>query len=347
MGGDGETRGGDAERGSAGEGAGGGGKARADLRMPHPAVAVTHAARVREGYAQAARVVRDRAGNFYFAFLGQPPRARRALHAIYAFCREADDATDDGRHPADARRALAGLRRRLSEVYDGAPADPLDCALQDTVHTFALDREDFLSVLAGVERDLTARRYPTFEDLRGYCFQVAASVGLLCLPVFGRRDALARERAIDLGIGMQLTNILRDLAEDGRRGRIYVPQEDLHRFGVREEMLLTATSSGAESPAAGRPEGPGGNAGMALEKLLWFEVARARSYLASGRELLPLLRRADRFCPAVLSTVYGQLLDRIEQLGAGVLRERVSLPGWRKLWLAARVFTGGNPRAVS
>ncbi len=197
-----------------------------------------------------------------------------------------------------------------------------------------------------MERDLTARRYPTFEDLRGYCFQVASSVGLLCLPVFGRRDALARGRAIDLGIGMQLVNILRDLAEDGRRGRIYVPQEDLHRFGVRQEMLLTA-SSGAESPVAGRPEGPGGNAGTALEKLLRFEVARARSYLASGRELLPLLRRPDRFCPAVLSAVYGQLLDRIEQSGVGVLRQRVSLPGWRKLWLAARVFTGGNPRAVS
>lgn len=314
--------------------------------MPDVTAGVTHTARVREGYAQAARVVRNRAGNFYFAFLGQPPRARRALHAIYAFCREADDATDDGRHPAEARRALAGLRRRLSEVYDGAPADPLDCALQDTIRSFALDREDFLSVLAGVERDLTARRYPTFEDLRGYCFQVASSVGLLCLPVFGRRDALARERAVDLGIGMQLTNILRDLAEDGRRGRIYVPQEDLHRFGVREEMLLTASSS-ADSPAAGGPAGPARNAGTSLEKLLRFEVARARSYLASGRELLPLLRRADRFCPAVLSTVYGQLLDRIEQSGVGVLRERVSLPGWRKLWLAARVFTGGNPRAVS
>jgi phytoene synthase len=307
--------------------------------------------RVRQGYVEAGAVVRRRAGNFYFAFLGQRPSARRALHAIYAFCREADDAADDGRDPADARRALAGLRMRLAEIYDGCPVAPRDAALADAVRRFGVERRDFQALLGGVERDLDPRGYATFDELFAYCFDVAASVGLLCLPVFGRRDALARRHAVDLGIGMQLVNILRDLREDADRGRVYVPLADLERFGIEEADfpgLAGARSAAAGEPAGGHnrasPMESGGaargarsvrrDATDALDELVRFEAARARRFLASGRRLLPLLEPRERFCPRMLAAIYGEVLTRIEAMGGAALAERVSLSGARKLWLA-------------
>jgi phytoene synthase len=280
---------------------------------------------VEQGYAEAARVVRARAGNFYFAFLGQPSPARRALHALYAFCREADDVADDGRDGARAARDLADMRFRLDDVYDGRPRLARDLALQDTVRRYAVRRRDFLALLSGVERDLTTRRYATFEDLYRYCFEVAASVGLLCLPVFGRSDPLARRHAIDLGVGMQLVNILRDLAEDARRNRIYLPQAELQRFGVAESALVPEPQS--------RP-------GDGFLELLRFETRRARHFLQSGRSLLPLLSPAERFCPAVLSTIYSELLQQVEAQGGEVLSRRISLARPRKLWIATRIFAG-------
>lgn len=291
---------------------------------------------VREGYREAARVVRARAGNFYFAFAGQPPPARRALHAIYAFCREADDASDDGHAPESARRALGEMRSRLAMVYEGSPASPRDRALQHAVRAYGMERRHFEAVLDGVERDLTQRRYATFDDLYAYCFEVASSVGLLCLPVFGRRDALARRHAIDLGIGMQLTNILRDLAEDGLRDRVYVPQEDLRRFGLGEETLVGTPGRAAERAR---------DVGTAFDALVGFEAARARSFLRSGSRLLPLLPPRSRFCPAALAAIYGDLLETIEESGRRVLLRRVELSAWRKAWLSVRAYVAAlRPR---
>jgi phytoene synthase len=283
-------------------------------------------ARVRAGYREAARVVRRRARNFAFAFIGVPAPARRALHAIYAFCREADDAADDGRDPGDAASVLAGMRARLDEVYGGSPSRSLDRALQHAVRTFGVDRRDFEALLRGVERDLRPERYETFEELRDYCYDVGSSVGLLCLPVLGRSDPPARLHAVDLGLGMQLTNILRDLAEDGRRGRVYLPRRDLRRFGVPEEALTTAG-------AAPSPE---------LDGLVRHEASRARRLLESGSGLLPLLDRRSRFCPAVLGRLYGEVLERVELLGSRVLEGRVKLTTARKAWIAATAYARGR-----
>jgi phytoene synthase len=310
--------------------------------------AVSHLALVRRGYAEAGAVVRRRAGNFYFAFLGQRAPARRALHAIYAFCREADDAADDGRDPADARQALAALRARLDEIYDGSPAAPRDAALADAVRRFGVQRRDFQALLAGVERDLDPRGYAGFDELFAYCFQVAASVGLLCLPIFGRRDALARRHAVDLGIGMQLVNILRDVSEDAARGRVYIPGADLRRFGLVEVDLLDLACARLSAPAMRHAErSPGGAGGedapsVRLDGLVRFEAARARRFLASGLRLLPLLEPRERFCPRMLATIYGEVLDRIERKGAAALANRVSLSGSRKLWLAAAALAEGR-----
>jgi phytoene synthase len=283
-------------------------------------------AAVRCGYAQARRIARRRARNFYVAFLGQRPGPRRALYAIYAFCRQADDVADDGRATEDAREGLRELRARLARIYEGEPARPLDDALQHAILTFGIRRRDFETLLRGIERDLAPRRYETFDELYAYCFEVAASVGLLCLPVFGRHDALARRHAVDLGIGMQLTNILRDLAEDTARDRVYLPLADLRRFGMSEADLAGGLAAADQRVAA----------------LVRFEAARARRFLRSGCRLLPLLEPRERFCPAVLGDVYGELLDRIERSGAGVLGRRVTVPWARKLWLALRAFTAAR-----
>jgi phytoene synthase len=283
-------------------------------------------AAVRAGYREAARLVRARARNFAFAFVAMPAAERRALHAVYAFCRSADDAADDGRGPVEGAAALADLRARLDEVYAGSPTRALDRALQHAVRSFGIQRADFETLLRGVERDLTPARHETFEDLLGYCYDVGASVGLLCLPVFGRSDPAAQRSAVALGLGMQLTNILRDLGEDGRRGRLYLPRSDLRRFGVPEEVLTRGTP--APSPE--------------LDALVRHEAGRARRFLEEGRGLLDLLDRRSRFCPAVLGRLYGEVLDRIEALGSAVVETRVRLRVPRKAWIAAATYVRGR-----
>lgn len=302
---------------------------------------------IEAGYADAARLVRRRARNFYFAFLGQRPPARRALHVIYGFCREADDAVDDGRPGEEARQALTALSRRLGLIYEGRPELARDLALQDAVRSFGIERRDFESLLSGVARDLEAPRYATFDDLFGYCYGVAASVGLLCLPVFGRRDALARRHAVDLGVGMQLTNILRDLGEDGAGGRLYLPRADLRRFGIVEGELLDLAWKTRERSrrSVARESAPGASAlrpDGRLDRLVRFEAARARRFMMSGQRLLPLLQPRERFCPWMLAAMYGEVLKGVEELGGRILGCRVALSSARKLWLVARGMAGGN-----
>jgi phytoene synthase len=302
---------------------------------------------VEVGYAEAARLVRRRARNFYFAFLGQRPPARRALHAIYAFCREADDAVDDGRPAEEARHALAALRKRLGEIYEGQPEFARDLALQDCVRSFGVERRDFESLLNGVERDLAGPRHATCDDLFGYCYGVAASVGLICLPVFGRRDALARRHAVDLGVGMQLTNILRDLGEDGAGGRLYLPRADLRRFGIAEGEVLDLSWKTRERSwrSVAHESAPGASALRSdgrLDRLVRFEAARARRFMTSGLRLLPLLEPRERFCPWMLAAMYGEVLEGIEELGGVILERRVALSSARKLWLVARGMAGAG-----
>jgi phytoene synthase len=299
---------------------------RVDSRAAGAGASGAEDAVVREGYRQAARLVGARARNFAFAFVAMPPPQRRALHAVYAFCRSADDAADDGRGPAEGAAALGQLRVRLDQVYRGSPDRPIDRALQHAVRSFGIERGDFETLLRGVERDLVPAAYESFDDLLAYCYDVGSSVGLLCLPVFGRSDPPARARAVDLGLGMQLTNILRDLGEDGRRGRVYLPRQDLQRFGVGEGMLRAARP---------RPS-------LELDRLVRFEAGRARRLLEDGRGLVALLERRSRFCPAALARLYGDVLDRIEELGSRVLERRAALALPRKVWIAAATWVRGR-----
>lgn len=195
-------------------------------------------------------------------------------------------------------------------------------ALSDTARRFGVARDNLDLIAQGCEQDLAVTRYATWEELRGYCYQVASAVGLACLDVFGFKGdrQAAREAAVDLGLAMQLTNILRDVAEDLDRDRVYLPQEDLERFGVSEEQL-----------AEGRSD-------AAWRALCAFEVERARALSRSGSRLIPHVRRRSRICPVALASIYGTLLDAIEARGHDVFRERVSLSGRRKLSLVGRAL---------
>ncbi len=268
-----------------------------------------------DAYAYCRNVTRESASSFYNAFRLLPSDRRAALDAVYAFCRFVDDVADD-----DGRRDPAALLRRwreeLAAVYDGTPSHPIGVALADAVPRFGLAREHFDELIRGVEMDLRCRRYQTFDDLYAYCYRVASTVGLLCIEIFGRTQPSATDYAVDLGIAFQLTNILRDVHEDAERGRIYLPLEDLERFGCSEDDLLQGRYSAN------------------VAALMAFECGRARAYyLRAQGALAPEDRRA--LAPAeAMRFIYERLLGRIESRRFDVFGPRITLPRYEKVGLA-------------
>ena len=226
------------------------------------------------------------------------------------------------------RVALDRLRNRLAAAAEGRPEDDPDLALADAISTYGVDPDDLGDVLTGMEMDLTLRRVATFEELRTYCYHAASAVGLATLPILNDgvppTDAM-REAAIDLGLGMQLVNILRDVAEDLDRDRIYLPQDEIGAFGATEEDLAAAAGGAAPSDA--------------LRAFLAFQADRAAETLAKGRRLVDLLPRRGGRCPALLAAVYGRILERIRAGGFEISR-RASLPASEKLGLLLRSLAG-------
>jgi phytoene synthase len=263
-------------------------------------------------------VARRQAGNFYHAFRLLPAEQRRGLCALYAFLRVADDIADSP-GPACAKSSpLAAWRLQLRDALGGTYRHALHPALHYTVARFGVPPRHLEQVLDGVAMDLGTCRYETFDDLYQYCYRVASAVGLACIHVWGFTGARAAEYAEAAGIALQLTNILRDLGEDAARGRVYLPCEDLRRFGYPPEGL-----------AQGRRD-------ATFRALMGFEVERARSYYARAESLSPLLRPAGRAVFLVMLRTYRGLLEAIAARDYDVFGSRVCLPGWKKLWLAAR-----------
>ncbi len=284
-------------------------------------------------YADCRNITRREAKNFYYAFVTLSPDKRRAIYAAYAFCRHCDDSVDDAGSPEAKLAALSGLQANLDAAYRGTPATPVFLALSDAADRYAIPQEYFSEIIRGVESDLVKTRYQDFDELREYCYRVASVVGLVCLQIFQYRDAAAREYAVDLGLAMQLTNIMRDVREDWSMGRVYLPQEEMARFGYTEEQL-------------GR-----GVHNEAFVELLRFQAQRARGYFRNGFRLLPYLSRRSRACPAALGAIYSRVLDRIEASGYDVLGERrIALSGGEKAriaarsWLTAMLSLPGGPR---
>jgi phytoene synthase len=262
------------------------------------------------------RLTRRSRSNFFYAFLCLPRRQREAIYAVYAFCRIVDDAVDLGRDHEEQRRTLGRWRDEIDRVYGGAPAHPAGQRLQQAVRAFPIPRAALLEIIAGVEMDLDHPTYETFEDLYPYCYRVASAVGLCCIEIFGYTDAGAREYAVNLGVALQLTNILRDVQADARAGRVYLPQEDLGRFGVPAEDL----AAGRYTPR--------------FVALMRHEAERARAYYARAWAALPARDRRRLFAAEIMGHTYFALLRAMEAREFRVFGERVTLPASRRLAIA-------------
>jgi 15-cis-phytoene synthase len=276
-------------------------------------------------YARCAEVTRRASSNFYYAFMLLPLERRRALYAVYAFCRFVDDIADDDsvREPA---AMLVRWREELDNVYAGAPTRPISRALADNVCRFNIPRQYFEEVIDGVEMDLTRRRYQTFADLELYCRRVASAVGLICIEIFGYGNPATRVYAERLGIAFQLTNIIRDVREDATRGRIYLPLEDLARFAVTEEEILTGVYSSR------------------FRALMEFEAQRARAFYREAQEALAREDRGAMLAAEGMRLIYAALLERIVRSDYRVFDQRLSLSTPRKLYLVGRAWAGTRLR---
>ncbi len=271
-------------------------------------------------YAYCEALARREAGNFYHAFRLLPRPERRAMCALYAYMRVTDDLSDDP-GPVDEKRASLGAwRTQLERALGGEPSHALHPALADTVRTYGIPAVYLHDVLDGVSMDLDRARYGTFTELYGYCYRVASAVGLACIHIWGFDGEEAKGPAEAAGIALQLTNILRDLGEDAGRGRIYLPLEDLARFGYPEEAL-------------GR-----GERNEAFRALMRFEVDRARGYYEAARSLEPRLRPPGRAVFRVMTRTYRGLLEEIERRDYDVFSQRVRLGRWHKAWLAVQAL---------
>jgi len=254
--------------------------------------------------------------SFYYSFLFLPPPRRRAITALYAYCREVDDVVDTIADPGVARLKLAWWRNEVAAVYAGTPQHPVAQALVPVVRDFALPEAHLQTIIDGMAMDLDHSRYLDFAALETYCHRVAGVVGLLSAQIFGYAHPATLGYARDLGVAFQLTNIVRDVGEDARRGRIYLPQEDLARFHVAPSSLAQGATSDA------------------FKAMMAFEAERARGwYTRAFAQLDPGDRRAQR--PGlIMAAIYRTLLDEIERDGYRVLDRRIALTPLRKLWIA-------------
>ena len=261
--------------------------------------------------------------NFYYSFLVLPPRKRQAIVAVWDFCRAVDDAVDEAAGSGGAE--LERWRDELAQCFDaGQPRTRQGLALQPFIGEFHLPRSAFEALVEGVEMDLHTPRYATFPDLYEYCIRVASAVGLICVEIFGYDNPGTRQYAIDLGVALQLTNILRDIPEDLSRGRLYVPLEDLARFGCTEDDLR------AEAASAG-----GGVRSGAVRRLLQFQAQRAQEYYARASAELPREDARQLVAAEIMRTVYAAILRRIERQDYDVFTRVVRVPRPRRALIAA------------
>jgi phytoene synthase len=261
--------------------------------------------------------------SFYYSFLFLPEEKRRAITALYAFCREVDDVVDDSTDTGIARTKLAWWRDEVAAMYRGEPQHPVTRALAALLSRFNLAEERLHEIIAGMEMDLDRNRYSDFEALKLYCHRVASVVGLLSAEIFGYGDRRTLEYAADLGMAFQLTNIIRDVGEDARRDRIYLPQDELARYGVAVADIAQARES------------------ENFHRLMEFQIERALGYYRAAFSKLPPADRETQRAGIIMAAIYQALLEEIRADGCHVLKQRVSLTPVRKLWIAWRTWIKG------
>jgi phytoene synthase len=258
--------------------------------------------------------------SFYYSFLFLPPERRRAITALYAFCREVDDTVDEATDASLARIKLAWWRTEVSAMYKGTPNHPVTQALKPHLDAYHLEEQHLQAIIDGMEMDLDQSRYLDYPGLRKYCWHVAGVVGILSASIFGFSNPQTLQYAEKLGLAFQLTNIIRDVGDDARRGRIYLPVNELQQFGVTAADLLNARHSDK------------------FEALMKFQTERAQALYDEALALLPKEDRRAQRPGLMMAAIYRTLLDEIARDNFHVLNQRISLTPLRKLWLAWKTY---------
>jgi phytoene synthase len=258
--------------------------------------------------------------SFYYSFLFLPPERRRAIIALYAFCREVDDVVDECADAEVARTKLAWWRKEIAGTFAGSAQHPVAQALIPVVRTFNLPQIHFQDIIDGMEMDLRYNRYPDFATLQSYCYRVAGVVGLMAARIFGYRDPATLKYAENLGTAFQLTNIIRDVGEDARRGRVYLPLDELARFGLSATDIVHLRDS------------------TGLQCLIEFQIERAEQYYGQALASLPNQDRKSQRPGLVMAAIYKTVLEEIRSGGCKVLDRRTSITPIRKLWIAWRTW---------
>ncbi len=258
--------------------------------------------------------------SFYYSFLFLPPERRRAITALYAFCREVDDVVDECTDAQVARTKLVWWRSEVAGLFAGRPQHPVTRALQPFTESFRIDPQRLNEIIDGMEMDLTQTRYLDFAGLERYCYHVAGAVGLLAAGIFGYRNPRTLDYAKTLGTAFQLTNIIRDVGEDARKNRIYLPMDELQKFGVKAADILER-----------KP-------GDSFRALMQFQAQRAAAYYDQAFAALPAEDRRDQRAGLIMAAIYRATLAEIERDGFKVLTQRTSLTPLRKLWLAWKTW---------
>ena len=265
--------------------------------------------------------------SFYYSFLYLPKEKRLAITALYVFCREVDDVVDECTDESVARIKLAWWRKEITSIYSESKGNelshPVAKALAKVIKTINLAADKLIEIIDGMEMDLNYNRYPDFNALQLYCHHVAGVVGQLSAEIFGYHDIRTLEYAHNLGLAFQLTNIIRDVGEDARRGRIYLPEDELIQFGVSNEDILHSRESDN------------------FRKLMEFQIERAEHYYAEAFKLLPERDRRNQRPGFIMAAIYRALLEEIKEDACQVMHQRVSLTPIRKLWIGWRTWIKG------
>jgi phytoene synthase len=258
--------------------------------------------------------------SFYYSFLFLTPERRRAITALYAFCREVDDIADEVQDADIARAKLGWWRAEVANLFEGKPQHPVTQALAPAVAKYGVTQAKLNEIIDGMEMDLTHHRYADFDALKLYCYRVAAVVGQLSAGIFGYRNARTLDYAYHLGLAFQLTNIIRDVGEDARRDRIYLPADEMQRFGVSDADILHRRYSDG------------------FVKLMSHQAERAENHYREAIDALPAEDRRDQRPGLIMASIYRTLLDEIRRDGFQVMNQRISLTPLRKLWLAWKTW---------
>jgi phytoene synthase len=267
--------------------------------------------------------------SFSYSFLVLPGDQRRAIGAVWDFCRAVDDAVDEAADRETAAAQVTMWRAEVGRLFGGErPSTPQGGALQPILAQFSMSRQPFDDLVDGVEMDLQRSRYQTFDELIGYCRRVASAVGVMCIEIFGCRDSRSRDYAFNLGLALQVTNIIRDIKADLAQGRVYLPQDDLARFGVTEPML-----------AAGVVTDP-------VRQLLAHECQRARHFFTAARQAMPHDAAAKLVAAEIMGGIYFDILHRIERRGYDVFSERVRVPKLTRARIALQIWATSHLSAL-